>query len=81
MEIGDVYENVQCESFMDLNRIRVRTTGNSAVPDGILIECSKTIREQYPVGTIFQTESAVVIRKVDSRAHMRAKDHIVFPES
>ena len=81
MEIVDVYENVQCESFIDLNRIRVRTIGNSAVPDGIFIACSKTIREQYPVRTIFQAESAVVIKIVDSRTHMRAKDHIIFPVS
>ena len=38
----------------DTNRRRVITISNNTVPDGLFIECSKKVREQKALGTIFK---------------------------
>lgn len=43
----------------DTNRRRVITKGNQVVPDGLFIECSKKVREQQPLGTIFKLNIGV----------------------
>jgi len=54
-KLGNTYQNVQCQSFKDpeTGRLRVRTWNNTALPDGLMVECSKITRERYPVGIIF----------------------------
>lgn len=43
----------------DTNRRRVITKGNEVVPDGLYIECSKKVREQQPLGTMFKINIGV----------------------
>ncbi len=43
----------------DTNRRRVITRGNKVIPDGVFIECSKKIRKQQPIGTIFKLNIGV----------------------
>ena len=79
MEIGSYYDNIQCKLVIDDGRKRVISYGNSAVPDGLLVECSRSIRNDHPVGTLFTTENCKVIQKPDSRIHLRAKDQMIYP--
>ena len=41
------------------NRRRVRTLPKQAVPSGLFIECSKTIRARHPLRTIFKVNVGV----------------------
>ena len=67
--IGNTFNNVQCESFLDsaTNRIRVRSIGDTNIPAGILVECLRSIRDQYPIGTRFYAEEMKVCKKPDGR--------------
>lgn len=78
--IGNTFSNVLCESFLDpeTNRVRVRSLGDSNIPTGILVECLKSIREQYPVGTQFYATEIKVCKKPDGRIYLRAKDQIIY---
>lgn len=79
-ELGNTYKNVQCQSFIDpeTGRLRVRTWKNSALPDGLMVECSKITRERYPVGTIFTAIEVKVCIKPGGRIYVRAKDQEIF---
>jgi hypothetical protein len=78
--IGNTFSNVLCESFLDLetNRVRVRSLGDSNIPAGVLVECLKSIREQYPIGTRFYAEEMKVCKKTDGRIYLRAKDQLIY---
>lgn len=78
--IGNTFSNVFCESFLDpeTNRVRVRSLGDSNIPAGILVECLKSIREQYRVGTQFYTKAIKVCKKPDGRIYLRAKDQMIY---
>lgn len=80
MEVGDYIPNVLCVSFIDpeTGRLRVKTQGNAALPDGLLVECSKKERESHPVGTRFRTEQVKVCKKPDGRIYVRAKDQMIY---
>jgi len=43
----------------DTNRKRVRTLSGQLVPEGLFIECSKTIRSRHPLHTIFKVNVGV----------------------
>ena len=43
----------------DTNRRRVRTLSGQAVPAGLFVECSKTIRTPSPLHTIFKVNVGV----------------------
>lgn len=79
-KIGNTYPNVQCQSFIDpeTGRLRVRTWQNTALPDGLLVECSKAIRESYPVGTLFYATEAKVCIKPGGRIYVRAKNQEII---
>ncbi|WP_418637581.1 hypothetical protein [Winogradskyella sp.] len=74
--IGEVLENIKCESFKDpeTGRIRVRPLEGQGLPTKLLIECSSEERKAHPVGTTFKTESVKVCKKSDGRVYLRAKD-------
>lgn len=78
--IGNTFSNVLCESFLDpeTNRVRVRSLGDNNIPAGILVECLKSIREQYPVGTQFYAKAIKVCKKTDGRIYLRAKDQMIY---
>jgi hypothetical protein len=78
--IGNTYQNVHCESFIDsqTNRVRVRTIGNVNIPEGILVECLKSIRDQYPIVTRFYALEMKVCKKLDGRIYLRAKDQMIY---
>lgn len=81
MIVGNYYENVKGVSYVDpeTNRIRVKSLGNSSLPDGVMIECSKPIRTSHPVGTHFRTENVKVCKKPNGRIYLRAKDQMIYP--
>ena len=80
MEIGNVYMNIECESFLDseTNRIRVRPCSNQIFSDNMVIECSRDIRESHPIGTKFYCEEVKVCKKTEGRLYLRAKNQMIF---
>ena len=80
MEIGNNYRNINCESFLDneTNRIRVRPCINQIVSHEIVIECSKSIRESHPIGTLFFCEEVKVCKKPHGRIYLRAKNQMIY---
>lgn len=60
------------------NRVRVRTIGDVTIPKGILVECLKSIRDQYPTGTRFYAQEMKVCKKPDGRIYLRAKDQMIY---
>lgn len=78
--IGNNFNNIFCESFLDsqTNRIRVRSIEDENIPEGVLIECLKSIREQYPIGTKFYAKEIKVCKKPDGRIYLRAKDQLIY---
>ena len=53
------------------NRRRISTLSGQAVPEGLFIECSKRIREQHPIGTIFKVD-VCVSRKPVGRPYLHS---------
>jgi hypothetical protein len=80
MEIGNTYYKIKCESFLDIdtNRIRVRPCLNQTLPQDLVIECSKAIRESHPIGTIFTCEEVKVCKKPQGRIYLRAKNQMIY---
>lgn len=80
MEIGNVYKNITCESFLDTetNRIRVRPCIHQVVSSEMVIECSRDIRESQPIGTKFYCEEVKVCKKPQGRIYLRAKDQMIY---
>lgn len=78
--LGNYYDNIKCESFLDpkTNRIRVRPLSGQGFPTNLVIESLKKIREAHPVGTKFTTENILVTKKPDGRIHLRAKDQMIY---
>tara|TARA_R110002167_G_scaffold26873_1_gene92108 strand:- start:403 stop:663 length:261 start_codon:yes stop_codon:yes gene_type:complete len=78
--IGDVFENIKCESFKDseTGRIRVRPLPGQGLPTKIVIECSSSERKAHAVGTKFRTENVKVCKKSDGRIYLRAKDQMIY---
>ena len=74
-----VYKYLSCESFLDTEtgRIRVRPTIDHELHH-MVIECSRSIRNQYPVGTKFYCEEAKICKKPDGREYLRAKDQMIY---
>ena len=77
--VGNVIENVICESFKDpeTGRIRVRPLPGQNLPTKIVIECSRPERNAHPVGTKFITENVKVCKKEDGRIYLRAKNQFI----
>jgi hypothetical protein len=77
---GTYIPNIKCESFKDSDsyRIRVRPLPDQGVPTYLMIECSKEIRERYPVGTKFTTENVKVCRNSHQGVYLRAKDQMIY---
>jgi len=78
--IGQYYDNIKCESFLDkeTNRVRVRPLPNQSVPTTMVIECLKKFREENKVGTHFLAENVKVCKKPDGRVYLRAKDQVIY---
>lgn len=74
--IGNILENIKCESFIDpeTRRIRVRPLSGQDLPTNLVVECSSTERKAHPTGTKFITENVKVCKKPDGRIYLRAKD-------
>ena len=77
--VGNVIENVICESFKDpeTGRIRVRPLPGQNLPTKIVIECSRSERNAHSVGTKFITENVKVCKKEDGRLYLRAKNQFI----
>lgn len=74
--LGDYHQNIKCESFIDpeTNRVRVRPLNHQGLPTNMVIECSRAIRTEHPVGTIFIAETLKVCQKPGGRIYLRAKN-------
>lgn len=77
--IGNYYTDIIYESFKDIEtgRIRVRPVKDQILSSDLVVECSKSIRESYPIGTLFTTENVKVCKKPDGRIYLRAKNQII----
>ena len=75
-EVGEIYHNIKCVNFVDreTGRIRVRPLPNQGLSTTMYIECSKSQRTSFPMGTLFITEYVKVCKKPDGRLYLRAKD-------
>lgn len=78
--IGNTYTNIICESFKDdeTGRIRVRPVDIKIPEYKIVIECSKDVREAYPMGTKFLAKEVKVCKKPNGRIYLRAKDQMIY---
>ncbi len=78
--IGDIIENIKCESFKDpeTDRIRVRPLAGQGLPAKLVIECSSTERKAHTIGTKFRTDNVKVCKKSDGRIYLRAKDQMIY---
>ena len=78
--IGDIIDNIECESFKDpeTGRIRVRPLAGQGLPTKIVVECSSSERKAHAIGTKFRTENVKVCKKTDGRIYLRAKDQWIF---
>ena len=78
--IGNIFDDVKCESFKDheTGRIRVRPLEGQGFVTKLLIECSSTERKAHPIGTKFRTENVKVCKKTDGRIYLRAKDQMIY---
>jgi hypothetical protein len=78
--LGDIYENIKCESFRDpeAGRIRVRPLEGQGLPKNLVIECSSKKRKAHPEGTKFITVNVKVCKKTDGRIYLRAKDQKIL---
>ena len=48
----------------ETNRIRVRTLPGQVIPQGVFVECSKSVREAHELGTIFKLNVKVSSKKI-----------------
>lgn len=82
MEVGNIYHEILCESYREnKGRIRVRTIPCSALPVSMYVECCKTTRERYPVGTKFITTYVKICRKPVGCLYARAEGQRIYPLS
>lgn len=79
--VGDYFYNIKCELFYDrlTYRNRVRPLPNQGVPTDLFVECLKSIRKQYPIGTIFIAKSLKVCNKEGIGFYFRAENQIITP--
>ncbi|WP_271769145.1 hypothetical protein [Aquimarina algiphila] len=77
--IGQYYDNIKCEFFLDkeTNRVRVRPLPNQLVPTTMVIECLKKLREENKVDTHFLTENVKVCKKPDVGVYLREKGQVI----
>lgn len=80
MEVGNVYNDVICESFKDPEtyRLRIRPAKGQVVPTNLVVESLKVFREKYPEGTRFMANEIKVCQKPNGRIYLRAKDQMLF---
>jgi hypothetical protein len=56
----DVYVNVLIQSVKVGSRLRMVTMNGQSIPPGLYVSCSKSLRDHYPVGSIFQLDCRIV---------------------
>ncbi len=78
--IGNYLPNVKCETFIDpeTGRKRVRPLPGQGIPTSLVIECSRSIRDNYPLGTKFLAVTLKVCDKSNGRMYLRAEGQMIF---
>lgn len=78
--VGTYRSNIKCENFLDpeTNRIRVRPLPGQNLPVYLVIECSRSIREAYPLGTVFLAKTVKICDKPNGRIYLRAEDQMIY---
>lgn len=61
IRVGEFYAGIKAHSVWDAtrNRVRVESLDGEGVPAGLHVECSKSVREQHPLGTVFRLDVRV----------------------
>ena len=78
--VGNYIDNIECENFLDpeTGRIRVRPLPGQGLPTNLVIECSRSERERYPLGTRFRTDNVKICTKPDGRIYLRASGQWIY---
>lgn len=78
--LGDYYENIKCESFVDpeTRRIRIRPLEGQGLSTKLVISCYMKLRKAYPIGTKFKTDNVLVCKQSDGRIYLYAKDKMIY---
>lgn len=79
IKLGTYIDDILCESVFDekANKIRVRPLSGQGLPKEMNIQCSKSIRNKYPVGTKFRTDD-VKVCKAYGAFYLRARDQMIY---
>ena len=56
----NIYLDVYLVSIKIGNKIRLKPLDGQSVPNYYFVECSRTLRKQYPIGTIYQSDVRLV---------------------
>ena len=82
LTIGNIIDNVKCESFKDpdTGRIRIRPIPNQGIPTGLMIESLKVFRDtdKFPLGTQFYATTVKVCQKEIGRIYLRAEKQMLY---
>ena len=76
------YTEILVESFYSWEdghrgRIHIRPTAGQAFSQDLLVECSRQMTDEYPVGTIFRL-CVCLMQKLDGRPHLYAHYKAAF---
>lgn len=78
--VGQYIKNVKCILVYDnlTYKRRVKALPDQNIPTDLFIECSKSIREKYPLGTKFLAKTIKVCQKPGSQLYLRAEEQIIY---
>lgn len=58
--VPNVFLDVYLVSVKIGSKIRLKPLDGQHVPSSYFVECSRTLRKQYPIGTVYQTDVRLV---------------------
>lgn len=56
----DIYFDVLVQSVKIGSRLRMITMPDQNIPQGLFVRCSKSLRNHYPIGSIFQLDCRII---------------------
>lgn len=56
----NIYLDVYLVSVKIGNKVRLKPLEGQVIPNSYFVDCSRTLRKQYPIGTIYQSDVRLV---------------------